>query len=70
MTSAACGIASRGQANPVRKNCVRLVARKMSVGVSGRLNQAPTAWAMKLVASRNTEPSASNCSGSPSVEKP
>ena len=45
------GIASRGQANPVRKNCGRLVARKMSVGVSGRLNQAPAAWPMKLVAS-------------------
>ena len=33
-----------------KKNCGRLVPRKMSVGVSGRLNQAPTAWPMKLVA--------------------
>jgi hypothetical protein len=34
------------------------------------VNQAPTAWAMKLVASTNTEPIVSNCNGSPSVEKP
>ena len=49
------GIASRGQEKPVRKNCGRLVPRKMSVGVSGCLNQAPTAWPMKLVARTNTD---------------
>jgi len=54
------GIASRGQAKPVRKNCGRLVPRKMSVGDSGRLNQAPTAWPMKLVARTNNEASANN----------
>ena len=64
------GIASRGQEKPVRKSCGRLVPRKMSVGVSGCLNQAPTAWPMKLVARTNTEASANNCNGWPSVEKP
>ena len=35
----------------------------MSVGVSGCLNQAPTAWPMKLVARTNSDASANNCSG-------
>src|SRR5262249_30101038 len=64
------GIASRGQEKPVRKSCGRLVPRKMSVGVSGCLNQAPTAWPMKLVARTKTDASANNCSGLPSAEKP
>ena len=42
---AASGIASRGQEKPVRKSCGRLVPRKISVGVSGYLNQAPAALA-------------------------
>ena len=52
------GIASRGQEKPARKNCGRLVPRTMSVGVSGRLNQAPSAWPMKLVARMKTAASA------------
>ena len=42
----------------------------MRVGVSGRLNQAPTAWPMKLVARMNNDASANNCKGWPSAEKP
>jgi hypothetical protein len=38
--------------------------------VSGRANQAPTAWPMKLVARVNSDASANNCNSSPSVEKP
>src|SRR5215471_17316246 len=61
--STGLGIASRGQEKPATKSCGRLVPRKMSVGVSGCLNQAPTAWPMKLVARTNTDASAKNCKG-------
>ncbi len=56
-------MASRGHENPARKSCGRLVPRKISVGVSGCLNQAPAAWPMKLVASVNSDASANNCRG-------
>ena len=39
--------------------------RKMSVGVSGCLNQEPTAWPMKLVARMKIDASANNCRGGP-----
>src|ERR1700732_3991343 len=51
--STGSGIASRGQANPTRKSCGMLVARKRSTAVSRCLNQAPAACAIKLVARMN-----------------